>query len=104
MTVASSGVSMEATMRSALCFGDLLAGFLMKSNVALTSAEVSARVGSRPGFRKVAVEIHLIVALEQAAEKQSIDALGLRIRGKPRVEIGGAGFDEKGEKRGIAAR
>ena len=43
MTEASSGASMEVTMRRAPCFGDLLAGFLRKSNVALTSAEVSAR-------------------------------------------------------------
>src|SRR5258705_482574 len=43
MTVASSGVSMEVTKRRAPCFGDLLAGFMMKANVALTSAEVSAR-------------------------------------------------------------
>jgi hypothetical protein len=35
------------------------------------------------------VEIHLVVALEQAAEEQAIDALGLRIGGKAWVEIGG---------------
>jgi len=50
------------------------------------------------------VKIHLIVALQQAAEEESIDALGLRIGGKARVEIGGAGFDEEGERSGIAVR
>jgi len=37
------GVSMELTMRRAPRFGDLLAGFMMNSNVALTSVAVSAR-------------------------------------------------------------
>jgi hypothetical protein len=66
--------------------------------------DVSERVGRRPGLGKIAVKIHLIVALQQAAEEESIDALGLRIRGKARVEIGGTGFDEEGERRGIAVR
>src|SRR6267143_1129333 len=105
MTVTSSGVSMEVTMRRAPRFGDLLAGFMMNSNVALTSAaemeDVSERVGSRPGFGKIAVETHLIVALQQAAEEEPIDALGLRIGGKARVEVGGAGFDEEGKRRRI---
>jgi len=47
------------------------------------------------------VKIHLIVALQQAAEEESIDALGLRIGGEARVEIGRAGFDEKGKRRTI---
>src|SRR5713226_5937190 len=59
---------------------------------------VGKRVGSRPGFGKIAAEIHLIVALQQAAEEESIDALRLRIGGKARVEIGGTGFDEEGER------
>jgi hypothetical protein len=63
--------------------------------------DVSERVGSRPGFGKIAVKIHLIVALQQAAEEKSIDALGLRIGGEARVEIGGAGFDKKGKRRRI---
>ncbi len=44
------------------------------------------------------MEIHLIVALQQATKKESIDALGLRIGGKARVEVGGAGFNEEGER------
>ena len=66
--------------------------------------DVSERVGSRPGFGKITVEIHLVVALQQAAEEESIDALGLRIGGEARVEIGGAGFDEKSEGRRIGVR
>jgi len=46
----------------------------------------------------------LIVALEEAAEEESIDALGLRISGKARVEVSRAGFDEEGERRRIAVR
>jgi hypothetical protein len=76
----------------------------VEANSAAQMENVRERVGCRPGFGKIPAEIQLIVALEEAAEEQSIDALGLRIRGKARVEIGGAGFDEKGKKRGVAAR
>ena len=76
----------------------------MEANAAAKMEDVSERVGSGPGFGKIAVEIHLIVALQQAAEEESIDALGLRIGGKARVEIGGAGFDEEGKSRRIAMR
>lgn len=67
-----------------------------------TSAEVSGRpswkrtpaemenIGDRircfPGFSKIAVEIHLIVAVEQAVEEQSIETLRLRIGGKAWIE------------------
>jgi len=57
--------------------------------------DVSERVGSRPGFGKIAVKIHLIVALQQAAEEESIDALGLRIGGGSAGRDWSAGFDEK---------
>jgi aldehyde:ferredoxin oxidoreductase len=43
------------------------------------------------------VEIHLIVALEQAAEEQTVDVLGLGVGGETRVEIGGIGFEEESE-------
>ena len=49
--------------------------------------------------RKGPVEIHLIVALQQAAEEESVDLLRLRIGGKARVEVGGAGFNEEGKAR-----
>jgi len=39
------------------------------------------------------VEIHLIIARQQAVEEQSIEALRLRIGRKARVEVRGAGFD-----------
>ena len=54
---------------------------------------VSERVGRRPGFGEVATKIHAIVAVEQAREEQAVDALGLRVRGEARIEIGGIGFD-----------
>jgi hypothetical protein len=62
------------------------------------------RVGSRPGFREIAAEIHLIVALQQAAEEEPIKPLGLCIGAEARVEIGGAGFDEEGQRRRVVAR
>jgi hypothetical protein len=38
---------------------------------------VGERVGRLPGFGEAGVEIHLIVALEQATEEEAVDALGL---------------------------
>jgi hypothetical protein len=76
----------------------------VEANAAAEMEDVSERVGSRPEFGKIAVKIHLVVALQQAAEEESIDALGLRIRGEARIEISGAGFDEEGERRRIAGR
>ncbi len=76
----------------------------MEADPAAQMENIGARVGSRPGFRKVAAEVHLIVALEEAAEEQSVKALGLRVGGKARVEVRGIGFDEKGEGVGIGMR
>ena len=76
----------------------------METDIAAEMEDVSNGVGRVPGFGEVAVEIHLIVALEEAAEEQAVNALGLRIGGEARVEVGGAGFDEEGEGGGIGAR
>src|ERR1700730_13681476 len=65
---------------------------------------VGKRIADVPGFGEVAVEVHPIIALQEAAEQESVDALGLRIGGETRVEIGGAGFDEKRQGRGISVR
>ena len=54
---------------------------------------ISTRIWGVPGFCEIAVEIHLIVALQQAAEEQSIEALRLRISGKARIEVSRSGFD-----------
>ena len=77
---------------------------VVETDIAAEMENVGERVGSFPGFGEVAVKIHLIVALEEAAEEQTVNALGLRIGGEARVEVGGAGFDEEGEGRGIGAR
>src|SRR6267378_892672 len=74
---------------------------IVEANAAAEMEDISEQVGSRPRFGKIAVEVHLIVALQQAAEEEPIDALGLRIGGEARVEIGRAGFDEKGKRRTI---
>jgi hypothetical protein len=55
--------------------------------------DVSERIGSRPGFGEIPAEMHLIVTLEEAAEEEAVDALGLGIGGVARVEVGGIGFD-----------
>jgi len=110
---------MEVTRRKAPRLGDLFAGFMMKSKVALTSEalrgapiveadtaakmeDVGKRIGSRPGFGEVAVKIHLIISLEQAAEEEPVDALGLGIGGEARIEVGGIRFDQEGQRRRIA--
>src|SRR6266581_4698244 len=110
---------MEVTRRKAPRLGDLFAGFMMKSKVALTSEalrgapiveadtaakmeDVGKRIGSRPGFGEVAVKIHLIVSLEQAAEEEPVDALGLGIGGEARIEVGWARLDQEGQRRRIA--
>lgn len=58
--------------------------------------DVGEWIGSVPGFGEVAVEVHLIVAFEQAAEEKAIDALRLRVGGEAGVQVGRAGFDEEG--------
>ena len=76
----------------------------MEANAAAEMEDVSERVGRLPGFGEVAVEIHLIVALEEAAEEQAVNALRLGVGGEAGVEVGGAGFDEEGEGGGIGVR
>ena len=77
---------------------------IVEANAAADMENVSKRVGSRPGFGKITAETHLIVALQQAAEEESIDALGLRIDSEARVEVGGVGFNEEGEGGRIVVR
>ena len=77
---------------------------IVEPNAAPEMENVGERIRGGPGFGEVAVEIHLIVALEEAAEEQAVNALGLRIGGEARVEVGRAGFDEEGEGGRIAVR
>src|SRR5260370_29409410 len=70
---------------------------IVESYVGLQVENVGERVGSVPGFGQVAVEIHLCVAGEEAAEDESVKALRLAVGGEAWVEIDGIGFDEEGE-------
>ena len=97
-----SGVSDE--FESGFYVGRGKRSAIVEANAAAEMEDVGERVGRVPGFGEVAVEIHLIVALEEAAEEQAVDALGLRIRGEARVEVGGTGFDEECEGGRIAVR
>jgi len=107
----------EVTNAKSSAFRRFVGGIHDDSNVALTSVAVSARpswkrtlrrrwktlserVGSRPGFSKIAVKIHLIVALQQAAEEKSSMRWDCESC-EARVEIGGAGFDEESNRRRI---
>src|SRR6476660_193934 len=58
---------------------------IVKADAGAEMENVGERIGSIPGFREVAVEVHLMVALEEPAEEQAVNALGLRIGGEPRV-------------------
>ena len=62
---------------------------IVEADTAAKMEHVRKRIGSRPGFGEVAVKIHLIISLEQAAEEESVDALGLGIGGEARIEVGG---------------
>jgi hypothetical protein len=68
----------------------------VKASVAAEVKDKGEGVGRIPTFGKVREEVHVGVALQQAAEKKAVDALGLRVGADARVEIGGHGFDEKG--------
>jgi hypothetical protein len=50
------------------------------------------------------VEVHLLVAFEEAGEEQSIDVLGLRVGGVTRIQIRGIGFEEKGDGGRLGSR
>ena len=76
----------------------------MEANTMAEMENISTWIWGLPGFCEIAVEIHLIVALQQAVEQESIEALRLRISGKTRIEIGGAGFDEESKRRRIVVR
>ena len=74
----------------------------MEADTAAKMEDVGKRIGSRPGFGEVAVKIHLIISLEQAAEEEPVDALGLGIGGEAWIEVRGTRFDEEGQRRRIA--
>jgi hypothetical protein len=42
---------------------------------------VRDRIGRAPGIGKVAAEIHLVVAFEEAAEEEVVDSSRLRVAG-----------------------
>jgi hypothetical protein len=61
-------------------------------NACAKMESVGERIGRAPGVGEVAVEIHLVVAFEKAAEEEAVDFLGLRVGGEARIEVGGVGF------------
>ncbi len=74
---------------------------VVETNAGAEMEYVGEWVRKFPGFREVAVEIHLVVALEEAAEEQAVDVLRLRVSGETWIEVGGIGFEEEGEGGGI---
>jgi hypothetical protein len=63
--------------------------------------DVGEGVRDRPGFGEVAVKVHLVVAANEAAEEEAIDALRIGVGGEAGIEVGGVGFEEEGE--GVSA-
>ena len=61
---------------------------VVESNVFAEMEDVRERVGRVPGFGEIAVESHLRVAFQQTVEEQRVDALGVRVCGVSRVEVG----------------
>ena len=76
----------------------------MEADAAAKVEDVGERVRSIPGFGEVAVEIHLVVAFEEAAEEQAVNVLGLSVGSEAGVEIGGVGFNNECEGRRIGGR
>src|SRR5438445_13721980 len=74
---------------------------IVEADIAAEMEDVRERVGRLPGFGEVAVEIHWIVALEEAAEEKAVIGRGWRIRGKAGAEVGGAGLEEEGGGGGV---
>jgi hypothetical protein len=46
----------------------------------------------------------LAVAFEEGGEEEAVDVGGVGVGGDARVEVGGVGFDEESEGRGIGVR
>src|SRR5262249_8353909 len=62
---------------------------------------VGERIGSVPGFRQVAMQIHLRITGQEGGGDQAVEALRLAVGGEAWVEIDGSGFDDKSERRRI---
>lgn len=74
---------------------------VMKMNVSTEMEDVDERIWSVPRLGQVAVKVHVVVVVDEAAEEQAVNALGLRIGGEARIEIYGIGFDEESDGVGI---
>jgi hypothetical protein len=66
---------------------------VVKMDAGMEVKDVGARVGSVPRVGEVAVEVHLGVALKQAAEEEAVDPLGVGVGGVTRIEVRRIGFD-----------
>ena len=64
--------------------------------------DVGERVGRLPAFREIAADVHLVVAFDEAAEYEAVDAFGEGVGANARVEIGRHGFDQERDAGGVA--
>src|SRR5580704_774204 len=55
---------------------------VMKMGARAKMERVGEGIGRGPRVSQVAVEIHLIIAFQKAAEEQAVDLLGLRVCGE----------------------
>src|SRR5271168_3471788 len=65
---------------------------------------VGKRVGRFPGLRQIAVQNHLVIALQEAVEEQAVEVLRLAVGGKARIEIRGVRLDQQSYGRKILVR
>ena len=66
---------------------------ILETDAGMEMEDVGERVGNFPCVGEISVKVHLGVALQQAAEEEAVDTLGVGIGGVAGVEVGGIGFD-----------
>ncbi len=67
----------------------------MEGDASSEVKNVGQRIRYFPGIGEVAMNDHLVVAFDEAAEEQSVEMLRLPVGGEAGVEIGGIGFDQE---------
>src|ERR1700722_17319985 len=94
------GVENGIERRFDVCGGEWTA--IVEMDTCAKMESIGESIGRAPGIGEVAVEIHLIIAFEKAAEEQAVDLLGLRVGGEAGVEICRVGFDQESQRGRIA--
>ncbi len=73
----------------------------MKSDAVMKMKNIGQRIGNFPVLRQPRSRIQVGAAHDQVVEKQTVDALRLRVDSDSRVQIRGARFDHHHQRVGI---